>query len=286
MRTSWFVTTQSIIFALILHVLVLFLLLISFSFKPELRLVKPVSIVNAVTVDKARVDAELKRLQQEEEKKRNAEKQRIEELEKKLEAEQKKADEIKKQRLEEEKKLLATRQKKEEEQQKQEEAQKKLAELEEQRKLEEEKKARTEAEKKRLEEEKKKNEAELKKKEEEKKRQVAEKALQEQMEAEERLAQETADRELAATLGNEIHDKIAGFFNLAGLPENLSCKLRVNLLPSGEVVGVSILESSGNDIFDRRALTAVQKASPLPVPQDVETFERLNLRESTFIFKP
>ena len=286
MRPGWFVTTQSVIFALVLHVAVLLLLLISFSFTPELRPAKPVSIVNAVTVDKSKVDAEIKRLQQEEEKKRGAEKQRIEELEKKLLSEQKKAEEIKKQRLEEEKQLLATRQKKEEEQKKQEEAQKKLTELEEQRKLEEEKKAKAETEKKQLEEEKKKKTAELKKQEEEKKRQEAEKALQEQMEAEERQAQEAADSVLVAELGNEIHDKIARYFNLAGLPENLSCKLRVNMLPSGEVVGVSLLESSGNEIFDRRALTAVQKASPLPVPQDIETFERLNLRENTFIFKP
>jgi len=279
MRPGWFVTTQSVIFALILHAVVLLLLLISFSFTPELRTAKPVSIVNAVTVDKAKVDAELKRLQQEEEKKRSAEKQRIEELEKKLQAEQKKAEEIKNQRLEEEKQLLATRQKKEEEQKKREEEQKKVAELEQQRKLEEEKKATAESEKK-------KKEADLKKKEEEKKRQEAQKALQEQVEEEELKAQESEDRKLVSELGNEIHDKIAKYFNLAGLPENLSCKLRVNMLPSGEVVGVTILESSGNEIFDRRALTAVQKASPLPVPPDAETFERLNLRDSTFIFKP
>ena len=286
MRPGWFVNTQSVIFTFIVHVAVLLLLLISFSYTPELRMAKTVNIVNAVAVDKARVDEELKRLKQEDEKKHQAEKQRVEELEKKLEAEKKKTEEIKNQRLEEEKQLLTTRQKKEEEQKKQEEAQKKVAELEQQRKLEEEKKANVEAEKKRLDEEKKKKEAELKKKEEEKKRLEAEKALQEQVAEEETRAQSEADQKLAAALGSEIHDKIAQYFNLVGVPENLSCKLRVNLLPSGEVVGVSILESSGNDIFDRRALTAVQKASPLPVPQDAETFERLNLRDSIFTFKP
>lgn len=286
MRPGWFVTSRSMFFALLLHAAALLLLLVSFSYTPELRPVKPVSIVNAVAVDKARVDEELKRLKQEDEKKQRAEKQRVEELERKLEAEKKKAEEIKSQRLEEEKSLLATRKKKEEEQKKQEEAQKQLAELEQQRKLEEEKRAAAEAEKKRLEEVKKKKEEELKKKEEERKRQEAEKALQKQMEEEERKAQAEGDQQKMAQLGNAIRDKIARYFNLAGLPPNLSNKLRINMLPSGEVVGVSILESSGNDIFDRRALTAVQKASPLPVPQDPETFERLNLRDISIIFEP
>jgi colicin import membrane protein len=282
MRPGWFVSVQSLVFAFLLHTAVLVLILVSFSSTPELKPLKAVSIVNAVSVDKSKVDEEIKRFKQEEEKKQK----QAEELEKKLEAEKKKAEEVKTQRLEEEKQLLNARKQKEEELKKQEEMKQKVAELEQQRKLEEEQKAKAEAEKKRLEDEKKKKEADLKKKEEEKKRQEAEKAMQEQLKDEELKEQEQQDKKLASALGSEIHDKIARYFNLSGLPENLSCKLRVNMLPSGEVVGVSILESSGNDIFDQRALTAVQKASPLPVPQDADTFERLNLRDSTFIFKP
>lgn len=275
MRTGWFVSTQSLVFALLLHAVVIVLLLVNFSFTPELKPVKPVSIVNAVAVDKAKVEEEIRRLKQEDEKKHR----RSEELEKKLEAEKKKAEEIKNQRLEEEKQLSITRKQKEEEQKKHEQMQQQNAELKQQHKIEEEKKVKAEAEKK-------KKETELKKKEDEKKRQEAEQAMQKQLVEEERIAREQADQKLASSLGSEINDKIISYFNLSGLPGNLSCKLRVNLLPSGEVVGVSILESSGNDIFDRRALTAVQKASPLPVPQDAETFERLNLRDITFIFKP
>jgi len=282
MRTGWFVSVQSMFFAFLLHAAVLALLLVSFSSTPELRPVKEVSIVNAVAVDKTKVDEEIKRLKHEDELKQR----RAEELEKNLAADKKKAEEIKNQRLEEEKRLLDIKKKNQEEKLKQEETQKKIADLEQQRIREEEKKAQAEAEKKRLEDEKKKKEAELKKKEEEKKRQVAEKAMQEQLQEEERKEQAEQDKKVASALGSEIHDKIAKYFNLSGLPANLSCKLRVNMLPSGDVVGVSILESSGNDIFDQRALTAVQKASPLPVPQDADTFERLNLRDSIFIFKP
>lgn len=275
MRPGWFVSVWSLVLALLLHAAALALLLVSFSFTPELAPVRPVSIVNAVAVDKAKVDEEIRRFKQEDEKKQK----RAEELEKKLAADEKKAEEIKNQRIEEEKQYLATRQKKEEEQKKHEEMQKQVAELEQQRKLEEEKKTQADTDKK-------KKAADLKKKEEEKKREEAQKAMQEQLKEEEIKAQADADKKLASALGSEIHDKIARNFNLTGLPENLSCKLRVNMLPSGEVVGVSIMQSSGNGIFDQRALTAVQKASPLPVPKDAETFERLNLRDSIFIFKP
>ena len=60
-------------------------------------------------------------------------------------------------------------------------------------------------------------------------------------------------------------------------------------LESRSVVKITNLKnekSSGNDIFDRRAQNAVQKASPLPVPDDIATFERLDLRDITFTFIP
>ena len=288
MRPGWFVKTQSVFFALVLHVAALLLLLISFSYTPELRPLKQISIVNAVVVDQARVDEEIKRLKQADEKKHQAEKQRVEELEKKLDTEKKKAEEIKSQRLEEEKQLLNTRKKKEEEQKKQEEAQKKVAELEQQRKLEEEKKVQAEADKKRLEEEKKKKDAELKKKEEEKKQQEAKKALQEQLNAEQAEEQRQQNVTLLQKIVNEITNKVIRNFNKSGLPDNLSCKLMVKLLPSGEVASVSLVETSGNDIFDRRALLAVEKSSPFTLPEEVslEKFEQLDLRELSFNFIP
>lgn len=278
MRPGWFVTTQSLIFALLLHAVVIVLLLINFSFTPELKPVKPVSIVSAVAVDKAKVEEEIKRLKQEEEKKHRAEKQRVEELEKKLEAEKKKADEIKNQRLEEEKQLLNARKQKEEEQKKHEEMQQKNKELEQQRKLEEERKTRAEAEKKRLEENR-------KKKEDEKKRQEAEKALQEQLETEQAEEQRQQDATLLDKITYDIYKKVSNNFTTTGLPEGLTCTLRVKLVPGGEVLDATIVESSGNETYDRNSQTAVLKSSPLPVPEDAATFDRLGLREFTFKFK-
>ena len=61
--------------------------------------------------------------------------------------------------------------------------------------------------------------------------------------------------------------------------------LSVTLIPTGEVVGVSLVESSGDDAFDRSALAAVGKAGRFAVPVDISQFER-NFREFTLVFRP
>jgi colicin import membrane protein len=284
MYLSWWIRIRSIWYSLALHIIAAALLVFSFSFTEP---IKPshmdISIVNAVTVDKAQVDKELQRLKQEEE-------QRVEELQKQTEAEKKKAEDLKKQRQEEEKKLLEAQKKKVQEQKLREEEQKKLAllakekeELEKQKKLEEEKKAQIEAERKLQE---KLAEEKRQKEEEEKKRLAAEAELQKQLDAEAAEAQRQQDLTLQQQIARDIYNKVSRNFNQTGLPEGLACTLRVRLLPGGDVVDVAVTKSSGNDIFDRRALTAVQKASPLPIPDDNAIFERLNLRDVTFTFKP
>ena len=59
-----------------------------------------------------------------------------------------------------------------------------------------------------------------------------------------------------------------------GVDRKLACKLRITLMPSGEVISVSILLSSGDAILDRSAQSAVYKASPLPVPNDKDLFKK------------
>jgi colicin import membrane protein len=69
----------------------------------------------------------------------------------------------------------------------------------------------------------------------------------------------------------------------AGAGANLKCRLRLRLAPGGNVIGVSILESSGNGAFDRSAEAAVLKAEPLPVPGG-NLFEQF--RDINFLFDP
>ena len=64
----------------------------------------------------------------------------------------------------------------------------------------------------------------------------------------------------------------------------LSCTVEVRLIPSGDVIDAQIVRSSGNPVFDRSVEAAVFKASPLPVPSDLEVME--NFRTIRFEFKP
>ncbi len=67
-------------------------------------------------------------------------------------------------------------------------------------------------------------------------------------------------------------------------PAGLSCLIRVKLIPGGEVVDAKVVRSSGDPLFDRSVETAVLKASPLPMPADVAMFKYF--REINFNFNP
>ncbi|MFN7096525.1 MAG: cell envelope integrity protein TolA, partial [Gammaproteobacteria bacterium] len=53
----------------------------------------------------------------------------------------------------------------------------------------------------------------------------------------------------------------------------LSCVLEISFAPNGVVTDVQINKTSGDPILDRSAITAVYKASPLPVPTDPNLFK-------------
>ena len=65
----------------------------------------------------------------------------------------------------------------------------------------------------------------------------------------------------------------------------LKCTIRVKLMSDGTVIDAEVISSSGDEIFDRSAENAVNKASPLPVPKDKELFAR-EFRAFEFLFNP
>ncbi|MGR9086901.1 MAG: cell envelope integrity protein TolA, partial [Gammaproteobacteria bacterium] len=67
--------------------------------------------------------------------------------------------------------------------------------------------------------------------------------------------------------------------------KGLKCRIRVRLLSDGTVIEAIVISSSGDEIFDRSAENAVNKASPLPVPRDKELFAK-EFRSFTFTFDP
>lgn len=61
--------------------------------------------------------------------------------------------------------------------------------------------------------------------------------------------------------------------------------LKISTIPGGEVISVSVIESSGNAAFDRSAEQAVYRAGILAVPENVALFGK-HFREMELIFRP
>ena len=66
-------------------------------------------------------------------------------------------------------------------------------------------------------------------------------------------------------------------------PAGRTCKVKVRLLPGGEVGGVTVMVSSGNQPFDASVEQAVWQASPFPYPDSVELRKELKELEMTFV---
>lgn len=61
--------------------------------------------------------------------------------------------------------------------------------------------------------------------------------------------------------------------------------VRISLVPTGEVIQVTLEKSSGNQALDRSVLAAVKRAQPLPVPKDSRLFEQ-QFRNFVMSFRP
>ncbi len=61
--------------------------------------------------------------------------------------------------------------------------------------------------------------------------------------------------------------------------------LQVELVPTGDVVAVMLIESSGSGVFDQSAEAAVRKARRFEVPSESAVFEKY-FRRFTLLFKP
>lgn len=267
--------TRSIFLSVLVHTVAVFLLIFSLEFTPEpMQVAIPQGqIIDATAVDSKQVEqevAQLKKLEQRKVDQARELQQKVQELEKQSRSAEQK-------RREEEVRLADVQKKKAEEEQKRKQEEQKLADVQ---KKQEELKRQAEVEQKRKQEELAKAEAEKKKKE-------AEEALKKQMAAEQaaqQAAQDKADMNVINQYVARIAGAIQGQFNTAGLDAGLSCVLQIRMLAGGEVTDARITKSSGNAIFDSRAIAAVQLASPLPVPDDARIFGKM--REIRLTFKP
>ncbi len=50
------------------------------------------------------------------------------------------------------------------------------------------------------------------------------------------------------------------------IDKNLQCRIRIYIASNGDVTKMDIIETSGDPEFDRKAMEAVKRSSPLPKP--------------------
>ena len=111
-----------------------------------------------------------------------------------------------------------------------------------------------------------------------KRRDAVDKALQDQLKSEQQQLASIHDKEIASEVA-KYKAKIVAVIGRSWLvpdkvDKKLACQLMIHLGPGGVVLDVQISKSSGDAVLDRSAQTAVQKASPLPVPADKELFDQ------------
>jgi colicin import membrane protein len=120
----------------------------------------------------------------------------------------------------------------------------------------------------------------------EQQRRAMEQSLSRAIGAEQDARRAVTDDEKAMAYVSQIQREIIQNWSRPPSARNgMQALLKVYLVPTGEVVKVDLMTSSGNDAFDRSAVSAVQKAERFIVPPDANQFER-NFREFEVLFRP
>lgn len=277
MSADRFLGTGALLLSVLLHIALGLALILGFATGPAPKPAPAVNSLPAVSIDKAQVERELRRIRQREDADKAAEarrKQELAQLIRQRKTEQARLRQIKQERETEAREAEAARIRRQA-----------AEELEKKRRLEQEQKAaaarKKQAAERRAAEKRAAERREAERRRQEQQRWQREQQLQAELEAEQRARQDQA--ELAQYTGLII-EAVAGRFNRLGLPGGLSCVVRIRMLASGQVAEVAIVRSSGNALFDSRAETAVRAASPLPVPANARLFEKM--RNIRFTFAP
>jgi colicin import membrane protein len=283
--------SKAFFFALALHVFILLVVVLSvdFSARPEMQMPQQVETVQAVVVDSAVVQAEMDKIRQAEQRKKNNEQQRLQKLEDKAKHEEQKRKQAEKQRKQEEQKLADLARKREANEKRQQQDAKKLAELEKQKKqLEQERQAeqqRLAALQKKREQEEQERQKAIQAEEDKKRRAAEAEALRERLAEEERQRQQNSARveKLRAQYVKLIERHITRkWIKPASVSSGMFCEVFVTQNRVGMVLSVKTSECNGDTAFQQSVESAVLRASPLPDPPAPDVFER----EVHFTFRP
>ena len=266
--------------AILVHVVLFIILVVSLEWTSVPTPSQPkVDIVKAVTIDEKKIQAELNKIKKAEAKKEKQQKKA-----------EKKTKELEAQRKREEKRLAKLRKEREAEKKRQKKLQEKRA-AEEKRLAREREEKRKEVERlkaERLAEEKRIAEAEEKRKalEEKKRREAEAAAMREAIAKEQAALEQERQKRLSSLRGQYIADIQNAVERKWIKPptarQGLSCQVAVRQIPGGEVIDVQVTKCIGDEVFRRSVETAVRRASPLPTPSDPGLFDR----NIVFTFKP
>ena len=285
--------SKAALFTVAIHGVLMAFLLYSFSWaerieRGEVRPIQAVAVSEQELLAQAQKkrEAEEKRQEAEQKKKREAEEKRMEnERKQQIETDKKRRE------AEERKKREAEEKRMENERKQQIEIDKKRREAEEREKREAEEQRMENERKKQLEADKKRREAEQKKKREaEEKRKEADRRRAEQLRRQIEEEQRAQTRKEAGDALSALVDRIAAAVedNWRRPPNTraagLTAIIRVKVAPDGRVISVRVTRGSGNPNFDQSAEIAVEKASPLPFPENPKYYEFIS--EFDFKFSP
>lgn len=264
-----------LVWAIIVHVLAFAAIGMSFkSSAPKISSAKQEKVIEAIAIDERKIEEEVNKLKKAEKRKKREQKNL-----------QNKAIKAKNERRKEERKLRALKKKQKEQERinknKRVQENKQLAALEKKRKKQEQQEKETQKKLNKLEKQRQEKQAQLEKEEQQRQAKLAAKKRA----AEQKKRAQYEQSEVSKYKGLIRGQITRNWIFPASYQKGMKCKVLVRLIPSGDVVSVRIIQSSGNSAFDRSVEMAVNKASPLPVPKSSSgLFD--HFREVEFVFDP
>ena len=115
---------------------------------------------------------------------------------------------------------------------------------------------------------------------------LADDSLQRSLDAEAQQMREGQNKQQVQTYQAGIYDLVRKNWSRPPSARNgMQARFVVELIPTGEVLSVALVNSSGNGSFDRSAEQAIRRARRFDVPEDNQLFEA-NFRRFYFLFRP
>lgn len=115
---------------------------------------------------------------------------------------------------------------------------------------------------------------------------LADDSLQQSLDAEAEQIQDNDVQEQVQTFQAGIYDLVRKNWSRPPSARNgMQVRFLVELIPTGELLSVTLVDGSGSAAFDRSAEQAIRRARRFVVPEDNSVFEA-NFRRFYFLFRP